>query len=424
MPRLTEVEKLATSDSSGGRVKTPQKRKYHTFTGSSPARTRGQSRKVKIASAALLEIGNLDKGSQSTSDASSHASAAFPQIGNLSTGNQSGKSPSCKYMADDGQHKTFEDSKLEGNRLIDLKDLQNIVQNHFSCTSCINNALDSYLEVFFQYTDKYMMDFISQANKMKNLSEKITYYEKKIKSTRELYGQFTRNGRKQKSSKGDAKLSVPVKISKVQTIGFASKITFSCESRKHFNDSKRRQHIATISPTTVKDTSPGSHASYLINNNAVSAFHHMGNGPYHMQMLAAWFNHPWRMIPKSFKKTEVKLGEKKEAICKKSMENARTVEKNETINNTEITYDHKGRTGIVGSVDMHWPQRGSGRSYNSDAGASYFIGAQSMLILAKTVFCKSCRICKEFLKKNQIQQPTVFLLTGATKILQNQKLPS
>ena len=269
-----------------------------------------------------------------------------------------------------------------------------------------------------------MIEFTSKANDKKNKSEKVRFYEEQMKSTRELYRQFTGNWQKPKSSKRQGNWSVPVTISKVQTIGFASKITFKCESRKHFKDPKRRQHITTINPTAVKNSSPGSHASYLINNNIVSAFHHMGNGPYHMQLLAAWLDHPWRMIPKCFKKTEEKLGEKKELVCQKSMEYARTMEKDETINNTEVTYDYQGRTGIVGSVDMHWPQRGSGRSYNSDAGASYFIGSQTMLILAKTVFCKSCRICKEFIKKMQIQQSTKFLLTGVTKILQNQNHPN
>ena len=78
------------------------------------------------------------------------------------------------------QKETFEDSNLEGYRLIDLKDLQNVVRNHFSCTSCINNALDSYLELFFQYTVNYMNDFTSQASNMKNQSEKITFYEEKL----------------------------------------------------------------------------------------------------------------------------------------------------------------------------------------------------------------------------------------------------
>ena len=145
MPRLTEVEKLATSDSSGGRVKTPQKRKYHTFTGSSPARTRGQSRKVRIASAALLEIGDLNEGNQSTrSDASSLPSAALAQIGNPDTGNLSGKAPSCRSVTEDGKkfvslptewqqeyNETYDNQNLEGNRIIDINDLQNVVTKHF-----------------------------------------------------------------------------------------------------------------------------------------------------------------------------------------------------------------------------------------------------------------------------------------------------
>ena len=73
------------------------------------------------------------------------------------------------------------------------------------------------------------------------------------------------------------------------------------------------------------------------------------------------------------------------------------MEKKETINNCdELTYDKKSRLGVIGSLDMHWPQRGSGRAYNSDAGASYLIGAQTMLILGSTVFCKTCRVCNEY----------------------------
>ena len=64
----------------------------------------------------------------------------------------------------------------------------------------------------------------------------------------------------------------------------------------------------------------------------------------------------------------------------------------------EQDIDSRGRVGISGSIDMHWPGRGIGRSYNSDSGASYLMGHYTALICAAWIFCKSCRTCFYHLK--------------------------
>ena len=88
MPRLTEVEKLATSDSYGGRAKSPKKRKYHLSPGLSPGRTRGQTKHLEeMASSALLQIGNLNSGNQPGPNAPAKSNET-PEASNLNLGSQ------------------------------------------------------------------------------------------------------------------------------------------------------------------------------------------------------------------------------------------------------------------------------------------------------------------------------------------------
>ena len=233
MPRLSEIDKLTTSDSSGGRVKSAQKRKYTLLSDSSPARTRGETKQLSIASAALLELGNLNSGNQATSDALPVASPDFPQVGNLDKGNQpedtASRQPNTQdikkfvQLPDEWVHndsECTEDSNLEGNRLIDLEQLQNIVRNNFCCKSCVNKAFKTYLESFFDFTDDRMNEFKSKANKIKTLKDKNKFLTTEIQSTRELYRQFTGYKGKNKESKREAQLSVPIKNNESQDSWF------------------------------------------------------------------------------------------------------------------------------------------------------------------------------------------------------------
>ena len=325
MPRLTEVKKLATSDSYGGRAKGAQKRKYILPSEHSPGRTRSQTKKINLASSALLQIGNLHAGNQPGGSAPAKSSA-FPLVGNLNGGSQP-PSDEKMFVSLPAEWRANNNAKtpnnLEGNRIVDVKQLQHVVKNNFCCRSCIPKAVKTYLESFFNYADQQMREMKYEVKKLNDASEKIQLYEREMISIRDLYRQFTgQQGGKNNKSKREEKLSVGVEISNIKTTGLASEITFQCSCRDHFNNSQLRPHVATIIPTHVKNEKCGTHASYLINHNAVCAFHHMGSGPYHMQQLAAWLDHPWRMIPKCFKKTEKKLGEKKEIVCKKSKEYA------------------------------------------------------------------------------------------------------
>ena len=401
MPRPTEVEKLATSDSSGGRARCRKKRRYHLPADLSPGRTRGQSKQLETASSALLQIGDLSSGNQPGADATT-ISAPTPALTYPNMGSQP-PSDNKKFVDLPVEwtinEKTETETTIEGNRLVDVKQLQSIVSKNFCCRSCMPRAMKTYLDSFFDFCDMKMREIKIKANKVVDAGEKVRLYEREMSSIRHLYRQFTGYDAKTKKKKREEQLSVAIEM-EIDTIGLASEIRFQCDCRRHFKNKDLRPHIGSVIPTRVSNGKRGSHATYLINNNAVSAFHHIGCGPYHMQQLAAWLDHPWQMIPKCFKKTEKHLGEIKQKVSKRSMEDAIMMEKELTINNChKLTYDNKSRLGIVGSLDMHWPQRGSGRSYSSDSGASYLVGAQTMLILGSAILCKTCRVCNEFLKK-------------------------
>ena len=88
MPRMTEVDKLATSDSIGGRARSPKKRKYLLSPGLSPGRTRGQTKQLEqTASSALLQIGNLNSGNQPGPNAPAKSNET-PEASNLNLGSQ------------------------------------------------------------------------------------------------------------------------------------------------------------------------------------------------------------------------------------------------------------------------------------------------------------------------------------------------
>ena len=61
MPKLPEVQQLFTSDSSGGRIKSAEKRKYHIDLDPTLASTRAKSRKVEDAVSALLSVSSTVK---------------------------------------------------------------------------------------------------------------------------------------------------------------------------------------------------------------------------------------------------------------------------------------------------------------------------------------------------------------------------
>ena len=259
MPRLTEVEKLATSDSSGGRARSPKKRKYHLAPDLSPGRTRGQTTRLDIASSALLQIGNLNSGNQPGANAPDE-SARTPGVSNLNSGSQLASDEKMFLdLPDEWKIKnTIEmKTKEEGNRLIDVKQLQDIVSNHFCCKSCIPRAIKTYLQSFFDYSDNQMREMRAEGNKTYDTSEKVHFYEQEMRSVRDLYQQFTAKEGKKKESTREEKLSEATNISDITTIGLATELTFTCECRRHFKDTKLRPHVASVIPTRISNERNG-----------------------------------------------------------------------------------------------------------------------------------------------------------------------
>ena len=50
---------------------------------------------------------------------------------------------------------------------------------------------------------------------------------------------------------------------------------------------------------------------------------------------------------------------------------------------------------------MGWPTKGSGKSYNSDAGFGVCVGSYSKKVLSSLIFCRACRICDMTASRNQ-----------------------
>eukprot|EP00957_Ditylum_brightwellii_P027015 2042976-Ditylum_brightwellii.AAC.1 len=84
------------------------------------------------------------------------------------------------------------------------------------------------------------------------------------------------------------------------------------------------------------------------------------------------------------------------------MDAAQVAERAKTlILSNEVIQDFLGNISIMGRLDMHWHQHGSGCSYNSGGDASYFMDIFTHIIMSAWVFCKSCRVCFEFAKKKR-----------------------
>ena len=145
------VEKLATSDSSGGRARSQKKHRYHLPADLSPGRTRGQSKQLETASSALLQIGDLSSGNQPGADATT-ISAPTPALTYPNMGSQP-PSDNKKFVDLPVEwtinEKTETETTIEGNRLVDVKQLQSIVSKNFCCRSCMPRAMETYLDSFF-----------------------------------------------------------------------------------------------------------------------------------------------------------------------------------------------------------------------------------------------------------------------------------
>eukprot|EP00957_Ditylum_brightwellii_P174807 13309321-Ditylum_brightwellii.AAC.1 len=86
-----------------------------------------------------------------------------------------------------------------------------------------------------------------------------------------------------------------------------------------------------------------------------------------MEQLAAWLDRPWKSMKNYFQVTEDYLGEINNFVAKKSMCVARKLECEKMLETSKSVQYDGNKVGLSGSIDMHWPTRGSGKSYNSDA---------------------------------------------------------
>jgi hypothetical protein len=96
-------------------------------------------------------------------------------------------------------------------------------------------------------------------------------------------------------------------VKEAHTRRWATTIQFSCDRANHQKNSHLKPHVFTLSPETVSENESrgenDAHSSYAINHLIVVAFHQMGVGPYHAQMLAGMIGHPWKQMHYCFQKT-------------------------------------------------------------------------------------------------------------------------
>ena len=112
MPKLTEVQRLFTSDSSDGRVKTKEKRKYHQGSDLTPDSTTAKSRKVEDAATTLLSVSSIVRNKRrhenTTKEVPEEFTRAFVQL------------PYEFMSADDDLVGNTRDKVMSGNHIVDI----------------------------------------------------------------------------------------------------------------------------------------------------------------------------------------------------------------------------------------------------------------------------------------------------------------
>ena len=227
MPKLTELERLFTSDSSAGRVKSAEKRKYHARPDSPHASTRSKSRKVADACSALLSVSAISRDDimKSTSE----------EINNKK-GNEEYKQsfvtvPNEYDIHDKDLVPEEINEQMYGNRIVDIQELDKTIRNNFCCRQCIDQSIKKYLQSFFEYADNQIVEMKRRGKKIDTLQKKVRYYEKETRSVSQLYQKY--NGhlarQKDKQTRTD-KIAVPVSIKCSRTVGLASELHFQCHS--------------------------------------------------------------------------------------------------------------------------------------------------------------------------------------------------
>ena len=229
MPRLTEVDKLSTSDSSGGRIKSSAKRKYHVTNCFTVGSTRSKSRRVEDAVSGLLSVSEAVRENGTT--ISQEGTNEFPNKKETEEVTQE-----FAYLPDDFDI-TEEDrfvldgdkKLLSGNRLINIKVLDNAMRKNFCCKQCIDKAVKNYLHLFFEYADNQIKDMKQRARNIELANKKVRFYKKETKLVSKLYQKFNGHLGKQKQKQTRTEMiAVPVSLKSSRTVGLATELQFQC----------------------------------------------------------------------------------------------------------------------------------------------------------------------------------------------------
>ena len=281
MPKLSEVEKLSTTDSSGGRIKSSQSRRYMIANPVLHGKTRAQAKDMIDVSTILQELSGTNTANSNATEENrtNEKDLNFLDI-----------PEDLLEGIDSNTDFVVSDTNTVGYRLLNVEKLEKVVSKNFCCVHCIERGVGTYLEDFVSFADKIAADYKQKG--------------KKEVTTRQAYNQFVRDNLNKQKPSIKERIGVPVGIKQIRTTGFASEILFQCSCRNHFKNKNLRAHQTTMFADAVKNEPRGRHASYAINHFAVCAFQHIGCGPYHMQQVAAWLGHPWKTIADCFKQTE------------------------------------------------------------------------------------------------------------------------
>ena len=127
MPNLTEVERLFTSESSGRKVKSSEKRKYHVEPDSTLTSTRMKSRKAKDPAIVLLSVSSIARYEISKNRKEEDGGNETPKECTLNFVNI----PEEFDIADEDLFVEEKNEVNNGNHIVDIKKLDKTVRENF-----------------------------------------------------------------------------------------------------------------------------------------------------------------------------------------------------------------------------------------------------------------------------------------------------
>ena len=170
MPKLSEVEKLSTADSSGGRIKGSHSRRYMIANTILPGKTRKQAKDMVDVSTILQEM----SGASTTNSNATEVKGKMNDLNFLEI-----PEDLLEGIDSDTNFVASSTSDIIGHRLINVEKLDKVVSKNFCCVHCIERGVGTYLEDFFAFTDKIAAEYEKKG--------------KKAVTTRQAYSQFVRD---------------------------------------------------------------------------------------------------------------------------------------------------------------------------------------------------------------------------------------